>query len=72
MKKSATAYAIKITKGYDAGRYYAGYGKNPVATLLGAQLYRSKKTIWGIIRKSVRFHYTEDEFKIVTVKLTEV
>ena len=72
MKKSATAYAIKITKGYDVGRYYAGYGKNPAATLLGAHLYRSEKTIWGIIRKSVRFHYTEDEFEIVAVKLTEV
>lgn len=35
------AVAIKILKGYYAGRYYAGSHKNPSATLLGAQLYHS-------------------------------
>lgn len=65
------AVAIKIIKGYYAGRYYAGSNKNPSATLLGAQLYKSRKTAEKTMETSINFHFTKDEVTIVDVELTE-
>lgn len=63
--------AIKIIKGYYAGRYYAGSRKNPAVTLLGAQLYKSRKTAEKTMETSVNFHFKKDEVTIVNVELNE-
>jgi len=53
------------------GTYYAGVNKQQARTLLGAQLYRSKKTAETIMEKSINFpKYRPCE--LVDVELTEI
>ena len=40
---------------FEDGTYYAGCRKPNAKTLLGAQIYRSKKTAENIIFKSINF-----------------
>ena len=59
-------YAIKLNN----GEYYAGCYKQPAKTVLGAQLYRSKKTVETMTKTSVNFHHKD--FKIVPIKIEEI
>ena len=66
MKKDVV-YAIK----FNDGTYYAGCAKRDCKTILGAQLYRSRKTAETTTQKSVNFpHYAK--FTIVPVALYEI
>lgn len=54
------------------GTYYAGAYKSHAKTLLGAMLYKSKKTAESVIEKSINFHSTPNNpYRIVNVELKE-
>ena len=47
-----------------SGNYYAGCNKNLAQTLLGAQLYKSRKVAENVVRKSINFNITYPESSI--------
>ena len=53
------------------GTYYAGCRKPNSKTLLGAQIYRSKKTAENIVSKSINFPSDKNTCSIVEVELKE-
>ena len=64
----ATAVAIK----FENGTYYAGCNKSNAQTILGAQLYKSKKTAQNVIDKSVNFPlHAGQSCTLVEVELKE-
>lgn len=56
---------------FEDGTYYAGCRKPNAKTLLGAQIYRSKKTAENIIFKSINFPADKRNCSIVEVELKE-
>ena len=55
------------------GTYYAGCNKRSSKTLLGAQLYKSRKTAETMVQTSINFpKYHSNPIKIVDVELSEV
>lgn len=55
------------------GTYYAGCNKNSAQTLLGAQLYKSRKTAENVIEKSINFpKYHSNPVQIIDVEIREV
>lgn len=66
-----TSYNVFAIKFKD-GTYYAGCNKSNAKTILGAQLYRSKKTAESMIEKSVNFpSYEKETLKFIEVELKE-
>ena len=70
-KYSEIVYAIKFINGFNKGMYHAGCNKSPAKTLLGAQLYRSKKTALNVVNNTVNFYQDEKDVEIIPVKLEE-
>ncbi len=63
------AVAVKFAD----GTYYSGCNKKNSKTLLGAQLYKSRKTAEIIVSTSINFpRYYSNPIKIVDVELSEV
>ena len=55
------------------GTYYSGCNKKCSKTLLGAQLYKSRKTAETMVQTSINFpKYHSNPIKIVDVELKEV
>lgn len=67
-KMVVTAVVIKFSN----NTYYAGVSKDPAKSLLGAQLYKSRKTAESTINNSVNFaRYSNDKYEIIDVELKE-
>lgn len=66
-RKDKTMVVIK----FNDGTYYAGCRNPNAKTLLGEQIYKSKKTAENIISKSINFHSDKNNYSIVEVKLKE-
>ena len=63
------AVAIKFAD----GTYYSGCNKKNSKTLLGAQLYKSRKTAETMVQTSINFpKYYSNPIKIIDVELSEV
>lgn len=56
---------------FEDGTYYTRCRKPNAKTLLGAQIYRSKKTAENIIFKSINFPLYKNNCSIVEVELKE-
>lgn len=55
------------------GTYYSGCNKKHSKTLLGAQLYKSRKTAETMVQTLINFpRYHSNPIKIVDVELSEV
>ena len=58
---------------FSDGTYYAGCTKTYSKTLLGAQLYKSRKTAENIVNTSINFpKYHSNPITIVDVELNEI
>ena len=58
---------------FSDGTYYSGCNKANSKTLLGAQLYKSRKTAETMVQTSINFpKYHSNPIKIVDVELNEV